>query len=380
MNPAFIIASSYIGQLGLKAVLAELYARRVRVAPSQTISGSVSILQPILSGDPALGETLESNVTTLPDAPFLWLVDADDSCGITTCETLSAKYPDRSLTIVRCPSPPQGINPKVFKLAAALASVRTALFVVLDDDTRLTAPGLRALIDGLNSGAALATGLPRYHAAEGRYSAWLAEFVNSAAVLTYLPALAFAEPLSIHGMCYAMRTEDARRGDVFHVIERCLTDDLALARHLQREGLRLHQTVQPHDIATSVPSLAALLRILRRWFVFTRLLLDQHPISTRLAVAASYGLPPILLWSLLSLAFFSLTNATALLVTIALRAVLISAVKHRFLGSRVPSLVLVSLLLELAQPALLATAYFRSTIQWRKRTIRVHAMDQFEYI
>jgi ceramide glucosyltransferase len=380
MNAAIILASAYLGQLGVKAFLADRYARQVRCTPPPPAAVTVSIVQPILGGDPALADALESNITALDEASFLWLVDEDDRCAQTTCEQLVAKYPTRSLKILRCPAPPQGVNPKAFKLHRALSKISSVILVVLDDDTRLSASALRALLAGLNSGAALATGLPRYHPANGRYSAWLAEFVNSAAALTYLPTLAFSEPLSIHGMCYAMRTADARQWNVFQNIERALTDDLALAQHLQTRGLRVFQTVEPHDIATTVATPAALLRILHRWFVFTRLLLDTRPVPTRLAVAVCYGVPPVLLWSLIMLAPHSLVNAGALLGAVVLRGVIVCGVKRRFLRLRATGPLLVSLLMELAHPLLLAAAYCRTTIQWRTRTIRVHAIDRFEYV
>jgi ceramide glucosyltransferase len=252
--------------------------------------------------------------------------------------------------------------------------------VVLDDDTRLTPPGMRALVAGLASGAALATGLPRYGLADGRWSGWLAEFVNTVAVLTYLPVLVFAEPVSIHGMCYAMRTAEARRLDVFRGIERALTDDLALAQRLRRKGLRIVQTVEPHDIATSVPSAGRLAGILHRWFLFTRLLIEECPWRLRALLTMAYGLPPLLLAGLFVLAAFSTEAFLVLLLTLGARDLGLRQVKRLFLGSAAGHRAIASVVLEVAQPVFLAGAFVRKTIRWRSRVIRVRSVLDFEYL
>jgi ceramide glucosyltransferase len=382
MIAPLVIAVAYLAQLGAKAWLASRYARRSQadVAGSAAEGGHVTIVQPILGGDPRLAETLAANLRTLPSVRFLWLVDEDDPEGATVCERLVAENSAVAVTLLRCPPHGQSENPKAHKLALALPQVETAVFVVLDDDTRLTEAGLAALVAGLDGGAALATGLPRYHAAGDGWSGWLAEFVNSAAVLTYLPVLAFSEPLSIHGMCYAMRVDEARRLDVFHAIRRALTDDLALALELRRRGLRIVQTVEPHDIATSVESLRKLLGILHRWFVFTRLLIGECPWSQRAGIAVAYAVPPLLLIALLGLAPFSASGAGALVVTLIVREWVLRRVKEEFLGAAMPHRSLASVILEVAQPVFLVVACLRKTIRWRTRTIRVRSVTEFEYL
>jgi ceramide glucosyltransferase len=382
MIAPLIISAAYLMQLGVKALLAGRYARRARVAVAESAAdgGRVTIVQPILGGDPQLAETLAANLRTLPGVRFLWLVDDDDPEGAAVCERLVAENSAIAVTILRCLPHGQGENPKAHKLALALARVETPVFVVLDDDTRLTVAGLAALIAGLDGGVALATGLPRYHAADGAWSGWLAEFVNSAAVLTYLPVLAFAEPISIHGMCYAMRTDEARRLDVFHVIRRALTDDLALALELRRRGLRIVQTVEPHDIATSVESLGKLLGILHRWFLFTRLLIGECPWTQRVGIATAYAVPPLLLIALFGLAPFSVLGAGLLVGTLVVRDVVLRRVKKTFLGAAVPHRSFASVILEAAQPVFLVAACVRTTIRWRTRTIRVRSVTEFEYV
>ena len=186
MIVAGIIGAVYLAQLGAKAWLAGRYARSAQCADEMVAADDrdVTIVQPILGGDPNLGATLEATVNRLKTARFLWLVDEDDAEGAAVCERLVAARADGRVTILRCGAHAQGENPKAHKLVLALPQIETAVFVVLDDDTRLTAAGLRALKAGLASGAALATGLPRYHAAEGAWSGWLARSPSGAAAST----------------------------------------------------------------------------------------------------------------------------------------------------------------------------------------------------
>lgn len=375
-----LLAFVYVGQLGLKVGLAWRYGRQAARTQQAACADSVTILQPILSGDPSLSDSLAANLMALPTAKFIWLVDDDDPEGNEIVRAVADRFQRVEVKIVSCAPVPARMNPKAHKLALALPLVTTPVLVVLDDDTRLGARALAAMLAGLENGATLATGLPRYNAAEGRCSGWLAEFVNSAAVLTYLPALAFSEPLTIHGMCYAMRTEEARRMDVFTTIAPSLTDDLALAIQLRRRGERIYQTVEPHDIATSVESWTALGRILKRWFVFARLLTETCEGPVKLGLVVAYVLPPLILGALLVLACGSWLAATVGVAVLVVRDGLLRGIKRRFLGAAVPHRAFASLVLEVVQPALMVVAWLSGTIQWRSRRIRVRGVMDFELV
>src|SRR5690349_11543179 len=105
----------YLMLLVGKALLAVRYARRYPV-PSATVDlGVATIVQPILSGDPALAATLEDNVTQLPEARFVWLIDTDDEEAERVTIDLQRRYPGHRIERCVCPASPAGINPKLFK-------------------------------------------------------------------------------------------------------------------------------------------------------------------------------------------------------------------------------------------------------------------------
>lgn len=374
-----LMAASYMAQLGAKWALARTYAKTQRRPDERTSIAQVTIMQAVLSGDPDLPEVLAANLRNVAEGKFIWLLDEDDTEGNIICETLRGQFPEASVTIRHCPPPAQRVNPKVHKLIEGIQLVDTEFFTVLDDDTCLTRRGLRAMLDGLQSGAALSTGLPCYRAVVGKWSKWLAELVNSSAILTYLPSLTFMKAVSINGMCYTMRTETARSLKVFSNIQHALTDDLALALLLQGEGLKIHQTIEPHQTSTSITSMAELAGILHRWFVFARILFASMPPRRKLLVGIAYVVPPLLLWSLVVLAPLSIANLTALLVLILCRSRITLAVERQFLGNHIRHNTVASFIMELVQPVALVSAYARSTIKWRTRRIRVHDFENFEY-
>ncbi len=168
----------------------------------------VSILQPILSGDPTLPQTLAHNLTARSTyaREFLWLVDADDKDGQAICTALIAAHPSVTIRLLLQPAPPQAINPKTFKLVNGLAAARGDVICVLDDDTMLPDDGLEQCLPYLDlPGAGLAFGLPYQVNFSNAWSGLIALFVNANSLPTYVPYASLHEPVTINGMFYALR-------------------------------------------------------------------------------------------------------------------------------------------------------------------------------
>lgn len=373
-----IAALAYVAQLVAKSGLALRYASRQPKEHVPAPADQVSLVTSILSGDPGLAALLEENLLSFGQSQHLWLVDEDDAEGMAITGRLQRLHPAIDLRVLQCPPPSQGLNPKAIKLAHALPLVTRKFLVVLDDDTRLNTQALTALLCALDKGACLATVLPSYHAAKGWCSEALAEFVNSSAILSYLPALNFGPALTLNGMCYAMRSAEIRELRLFERIERSLTDDLAVARVLRREKRVIHQTITPVKITTTVPDTGALLRLLHRWFFFTRLLLETEASSTRLFLFFCYGLPPLLLWVCIALCLAG-GNWLLLVLLLVSRALLLALLQHHFYR-RASRHLLLSLFAELIQPPMLVWAQFSRKIRWRKHRIAVRSNDDFSYL
>lgn len=378
---ALLFAGVFLTQLVAKAVLA-LRLRGRESAPPPCDLRELTVLQPIVSGDPELEQILRADRQALPEATFLWLVDRADGEAHAVCRRLAVEFSSVGSTRVQeTDEPPSGCNPKMWKQHLALPSVNTRWLAVIDDDTRVTRRGMEQLIAGVESGAMLATGLPCYVPARGFWSGLVTEFVNSAASLTYLPAAALAEPVSINGMCYLARTETVQRHGLFENL-RVITDDLGVARSVRTAGGRILQTTQPQFISTTVHSSRHFARLMHRWFVFIRVLLQRESLTTRVCLLGALLAPALCFWGALVLAWWQAAPMIAASFTLALLAArsLVIAVVNRVLTGAARHRPLASLAMEACQGVFLLSAWLHPVIWWRKRRIRVRAYDDFDYL
>jgi ceramide glucosyltransferase len=377
----WLAAALYLGLLLFKArfAMVALKASRHPSTPSLPPGwmAKVSILQPILSGDPHLPQVLEDNLRAMAEARFFWLTDDDDGVAQTLTQTLVHQYPKHHIQILCLPKAPEGTNPKSFKLQAALAEVNTSVVLVLDDDARLSAMALEELIRALAQGD-LATALPCYREATGLGGRLLAQFVNNNAALTYLPLLPFASPISINGMCYALSTERLKALGGFSNILTHLTDDLAMARLLRQHQARLVQSTACVEVQTGIPDLGAYVRQMHRWFLFATLLLCTQSGQMKALIGVLQGLHPWLLWLLIvaALAFSTPMTVLALCLVLLIRSGVLCGLQKRLTG-QVRHRLLLSVISELLQPLHFLHATLQRTIRWRTRVYRVHDNDDF---
>ncbi len=251
--------------------IAQFFRKRIPTAVSEP--KLISILQPILSGDPTLPSCLECNLQQTCRFPteFLWLVDEDDLAGQEICRSLIEKYPDRTVRLLLQPPPPDRCNPKMVKLQAGIPEAQGDVICVLDDDTMLPAVGLETAVAYLDQPqAGLAFGLPYYVSFDNFWSKLVAYFVNSHSLLTYLPPLWFVDPFTINGMFYAFKRDVYQQIGGFAGLEQIVADDFAVARKFRECGFRLMQTPVRHPISTHVSGLQHYARLLQRWFIFPR--------------------------------------------------------------------------------------------------------------
>nr|WP_255691324.1 glycosyltransferase [Luteimonas sp. XNQY3] len=384
MNLAAVFACAYGALLALRAVCAWREIHRQIALPTADAAFAmheVAVLQPILGGDPRLVDVLGGTLDALPDARFHWLVDDGDTHAQSVIASLRATHPHAAILVHVNPPAPDGVNPKSFKLDRALAAVEAPACLVLDDDATLTAGALARLVAALDS-ADIATALPGYvDDGERLPGRLLAQFVNDNAALTYLAPLTWAAPVSINGMCYALRTARLRALGGFAPLLHALADDLAMADHVRTHGGRIAQTTAPVRVRTSIDGPAHYLRQMHRWMLFATLLLRRQPLRMRVLIALLHGLPPLLLWAMgIALAVQpTVIGALSVIGVLVLRAVA-PAWLQRGLDVSAPQRPLLSLLAELLQPLHLLHASCVHTVRWRSRRYRVHADGGFHVV
>jgi ceramide glucosyltransferase len=372
-----IVLILYMGILLIKAFLAWGYARSYPQPAVGRRSGAVSICQPILSGDPDLELALEGTLLAVPEAAYIWLVDDADLVAADIAARLTRRHPTHRIQIISLPEPAEGVNPKLFKLEAALRIASAGMLIVLDDDTRLLRKGFEALWDALER-CELSTGLPFYRDADNFHGRLLAQFVNNNSALTYLPLLPLSEPVSINGMCYAVKTSTLIELGGFTPILHHLTDDLAVADLVRASGGRIVQTPFPQEVATTVNSLSRYISQMHRWYVFALLLMRRQSPAIYVAMLVLCGLPPILMVIGIVQAVMNPSPLflSVLGVTLLCRAMVLMLLQ-RFLSGRVRHRPFLSLLSELLQPLHLLHALLIRSIRWRTRHYRVFDNDRF---
>lgn len=348
----------------------------------------VSILQPVVSGDPHLARVLEQTLTARSRHTFevFWLVDDDDTEALALCRELALRHPEITTEIVLTPRPPERASPKMFKLVQAAPRARGDVLCVLDDDTALPDDAFDECLARLaEPGTGLAFGLPYYTSFENAWSSLVACFVNRNALPTYVPYTFWIEPFTINGMFYVLERATYERIGGFAGLEIYATDDFAVAKHVRAHGLRLAQTRVRHAIRTHVAGPRPYARLLQRWFVFPRETLYRGLAWRELAVV--YGLafapavaPLVLLAGLLAAPSTALAVVTALYVLVDLAC--FAHQDRTYLGGPTPlrayPLVFVSGLLLPIQ--ILVALVLPQRVNWRGNLMEIHPGGTFDYV
>ena len=380
MIVSLVLLSVYVAILLIKHGLARSILRRdakeLERPMDESLASQVVIVQPILTGDPNLPSVLRRQLESLPRAvQYVWLIDETDAEGQRLGVELAREFPQAS--VESCPPCKADENPKTFKLARALELVNRRWFVVLDDDTEIDAQTLGAAIEALNH-TQLYTGLPVYRVPSGWWGSLVAHFVNSQSILTYLPPLAFFQPMSLNGMFYLVEAEALKSIGGFDPIRHELCDDYALHRHVVAHGWKVTQGVRFQRVSTSVDSFGEYWRLMNRWMVFGLLLARDQPVPRRLYLVTMLALPPVLLLIALPFAAFHVGSLVALVFVLLIRHLLLVRL-HRFANMpRERFGFFASVLSELLQPLQIVAAVFKRSIEWRGRRIRLRDGLRFE--
>lgn len=360
-----------LGAYAVLTVLRLVLAARAWRPPAPAGEPEVTVLQPILSGDPHLADDLAANLATHPSARFRWLVDEADAEGVRVATRLASAHPGR-VEVRTFGAAPATSNPKVFKLARAIDPTDD-LVALLDDDTVLPPGTLSRACAALADGD-LVTGLPYYKEARGGWARLVAGFVNGSALVTYLPLLAAGPPVSVNGM-FVLTTRGAlERAGGLGAIEGFVCDDYELALAYRRTGQRLVQAALPVWVRTTVPDAASYGRLMRRWMVFTgRLVRDEVGPAMLGLVLLPAVLPALALLTGVLTASWPLVAGVG--VALLGKAAAMAALRRRLLGATEDAAAIAAeVVADLLQPVHAAAALASGgRITWRGRPMRLDA-------
>lgn len=346
---------------------------------SAAVEENISIIQPILSGDPSLEKNLNENLQNSTKVNFIWLIDKSDvDAQRITERILGSNSKDKGrIKVLQLDDVPQGLNPKIYKMQYATPFLKKYA-VVLDDDTVIESKHLQQAVELLEQNNCLITGIPYYHSMGGLYSNLVTAFVNSNSLFSYLSMAFVAKPKTINGMFYITRSELLNELNAFKTIEDKLCDDYEIAKLFRQHHIPLIQSVIPCKVITSIKDFKHYIKLMKRWMVFANQFLKQNlSISTLLIIIIPSLLPGLMLASSLLLGGKFLLSFLCIHF---IKAYAASQVRKKLLNNKET---ISTILFELIADYLQIIHYVHAlvsprTIQWRNTTIQINN-DRLRY-
>lgn len=241
--------------------------------PAQT----VTIVQPILSGDPSIWHVLADNLrfASSYQIDYLWAIDDEDLLAQSECLRVLTEYQKsttapRTVKIISLPAAPEGYSPKTFKLVEGFKLSSADILINLDDDTTLPDHALEVvgkLLAKPETGAVF--GVPYYKSFCDIWSSCISSFVNGFSTWTYIPYTYLIRPFTINGMFYAVKRSVYEKVNGLSGLEKDICDDYVFGQRLISQGYFLVQAPLLHPIAITVKDFMHCQNIIMRWFVFT---------------------------------------------------------------------------------------------------------------
>ena len=360
------------------------FFRQPAPPPPTTSWPSVTIISPITQGVSNLPQALACRGRLRYPGPIqqLLICDAADTATQAVCNAWLATQPPAGHRVILVAST-RPIAMKTEKLIAALPHATGEVLCFVDDDVALRPQSLTTLIPYLyTKGTGAVFGLACYSAWHNLPTSLMSAFVNSNAMLSYIPLCYLTKPFTITGHCFALRRAVFTAAGGFTDMAQRLDDDHELAQRVRRLGYRVCQTPLIYDVENHFATLTAYATQMKRWFVFPQQMMMPTMRRWDQGVMAVGSLNQVLLPLLALLAL--LTRRRRVLGAFGSSALLFTLVnafcEHRYLGQPTPlrwwPLPFVSALIAPLQ--IVGAMLGRSEVTWRGQRLRVHKGGTFD--
>ncbi|AFY84869.1 glycosyltransferase [Oscillatoria acuminata] len=280
---------------------------------------TISMIQPITRGVTNLEENLRSRLRL--DYPailqHIFICDVGDRSAQGICLKLQQEYPSARILILRVEPDQDSIAFKISKLNAALEYAESEVLCFIDDDIAPPADALQQMIPYLlQPGVGATFGLACAASWNQIWSSLMSAFVNTNALMSYIPIAYFTEPFTITGHLFALSRENFEAAGGFKNMDPLnrFDDDHELARRLNAIGLKCVQTPVIYKVFNELFSWREYANQIKRWFVFPRQALFPYLSGKQQVIsgALSVGLFIPSLSALLALFFPSPVTVIAL--------------------------------------------------------------------
>ncbi len=365
--------------------MAAFFRRRPPAAPARW--PAVSLICPITRSPNDLRSALTARARLeYPGRQQCVLVcDRADAASQAVCRELMEAHPAWPATLLLVDPDVGAVASKIAKQLAGLARADGEVLCFVDDDVALRPDGLRTLVvHAVSPGVGAAFGLACYTAWGTLAESLMSGFVNTSAVLSYVPAVYLVEPFTITGHCFAMTRERFEAVGGLLGMGGRFDDDHELARRVRRHGLRNVQTPMIYDVDNSLASLGEYHNQMRRWMLMPRqgMLPDLGARERRALLLTSAGplLPPLL--ALLALLARGRATLAALGLGLGAFGAAYALVERGCLGRPMPVGRLALLpLLACGTPIHVALAALGDeTVRWRGQRLRIERGGRFSVL
>jgi len=289
----FLLALYTLDRLA-KHMAVWVFFRRGRPAAPAALPADqppVTLIQPVTRSPNDLRAVLAARARLVyPGLQRQVLVcDEQDAETLALVDGVRQTFPGWQPVVVLAAGRDGPVATKLEKMAAGLAAAQALEGEVLcfvDDDIVLPADAMQILTANLaRPGVGAVFGLACYTNWQTPWAALMSAFVNSNALLSYIPFTFFLEPFTITGHCYAFRRQVFEAAGGLAQMEGRQDDDHELARRIRATGLRLCQTPMVYGVDNAFDSWRSYAVQMKRWFVFPRQ--AMLPFMTPLEQAAS---------------------------------------------------------------------------------------------
>ncbi|WP_129670430.1 glycosyltransferase [Candidatus Chloroploca sp. Khr17] len=340
---------------------------------------SLTLLCPMTRSPNDLRSVLIARATLAYSGQHEWLLICDraDVATQAICAEVIAAHPAWSARIVLV-APDQGstMASKIAKLRTALPEAHGEILCFVDDDILLRPDALRILVPYVMQPATgAAFGLACYTRWQTLAESLMSGFVNTNALLSYVPVTYLVEPFTITGHCFALRREVFTAIGGLESMQKRIDDDHELARRVRRYGLRNVQTPLVYDVDNRLARLRDYHLQMRRWLIIPRQTMLPH-LGRRERSAMLFGslgnlLPPLLL--VLALVTRRRVPWLSLGSSLGYVAATQALIEHAYLGRAMPlrQALLLPILNWLTPLYISLLSLGNNTIVWRGQRLRV---------
>lgn len=293
-----IIAVAYLLLFLVRWLLSLIYYKKGKSAVTDFPEDLITVVQPILSGDPRLESDLRANLQQTKTVEFYWLIDQSDTEAQRVANKICQdELFSQRIRIFLIEDVPQGINPKSYKIEQVVEDLTRPYLIVLDDDSVIDFSKMGELTAYLGQEVIL-TGIPYNQERSNFWSKLVAAFVNGNSLITYFTMAQVEANHSINGMFYILPVYLVKDQDLFTAIKDFLCDDLAVADFLSSKGVSIVQTRVTCNVRTTIKSATQYLLQMKRWLLFSSIYLKKHldfKVFTLIGLTSFLPLPIILL-------------------------------------------------------------------------------------